>query len=85
MSKLKIGQSEYKIFGISFVFTYILLSLPAMLGITVVIDWLPEATMLQKFKGYVVDGLIAKGMMKVMVSGIVGVVLGFLLFLKRKK
>lgn len=46
-----------KIFLASFILIYLLLSLPAVFGIGYVIDWVPEATLGQKFNGYAIEGL----------------------------
>jgi hypothetical protein len=71
-------------FLITFITTYILISLPAMLGIGYIIDWIPEATLLQKFKAYVVGGLAEKFVMKIIVSLIVGVIVSLVVPTKRK-
>ncbi|WP_202078957.1 hypothetical protein [Caldalkalibacillus salinus] len=60
---------------ITFIIVYALLSLPAILGIGYVIDWVPEATLFQKFKGYVMDGLLNDFFMKAIIACIVGMVL----------
>ncbi|OGX80607.1 hypothetical protein A6395_00780 [Exiguobacterium sp. SH31] len=56
-----------------FILVYILMSLPAMLGIGYVIDWIPEATLLQKMKGDVIENLANNYLFKMVVSGIVSV------------
>ncbi|EDL66708.1 hypothetical protein [Bacillus sp. SG-1] len=53
---------------IVFFLVYLLLSLPAMFSFGYVIDWVPEATLLQKFKGYVVEGLVQYFLLKVVIS-----------------
>ena len=68
-----------KTFVISFIVIYILISLPAMLGIGYVIDWMPEATELQKFKGYVIEGLTNNYLIKIVISIIVGAIFSLLL------
>ena len=71
-----------KMFIIVFIVIYILISLPAIVGIGHVIDWVPEATGLQKFKGYVIGGLTDNYLIKIVVSIIVGVI--FSLFLQKQ-
>ena len=71
-----------KTFIIGFIVIYILISLPAILGIGYVIDWVPEATFLQKFKGYVIEGLTNNYLIKIVISIIVGVI--FSLFLQKR-
>ena len=68
-----------KTFLLSFIVIYILISLPMMLGIGYVIDWRPEATELQKFKGYVIEGLTNNYLIKIVISIIVGAIFGFFL------
>ena len=60
-----------------------MISLPVMLGFGYVIDWNPEATFLQKFNGYVIEGLTNNYLMKIGISLIVGVFLS--LFLAKHK
>lgn len=72
-----------KTFIFGFIVVYILISLPTMLGIGYVIDWVPEATLLQKFKGYVVEGLTSNYLIKMVISVIVGVI--FSLFISKRK
>lgn len=72
-----------KAFIFGFIVVYILISLPTMLGIGYVIDWVPEATLLQKFKGYVVEGLTSNYLIKIVISVIVGVI--FSLFISKRK
>lgn len=70
-----------KTFLLGFIVIYILISLPAMLGIGYVIDWMPEATELQKFKGYVIDGFTNNYLIKIVLSTIVSAI--FSLFLQK--
>lgn len=72
-----------KTFIFGFIVVYILISLPTMLGIGYVIDWVPEAILLQKFKGYVVEGLTSNYLIKIVISVIVGVI--FSLFISKRK
>ncbi|PID21096.1 hypothetical protein CSV61_11465 [Sporosarcina sp. P3] len=67
-----------KLFLITFVLAYILISLPAMLGIGSVIDWVPEATWYQKFKGYVVDGLLNKFFIKIIIASTLGIIVSLI-------
>ena len=71
-----------KTFILGFIVIYILISLPAILGIGYVIDWVPEATVLQKFKGYVIEGLTNNYLIKIVISIIVSVI--FTLFLQKR-
>ena len=71
-----------KTFFLGFIVIYILISLPTMLGVGYVIDWLPEATELQKFKGYVIEGLTNNYLIKIIISTIVGAI--FSLFLQKR-
>ena len=65
-----------------FIVIYILISLPAILGIGYVIDWVSEATFLQKIKGYVIEGFTTNYLIKIVISIIVSVI--FSLFLKNR-
>jgi len=68
-----------KTFILSFIVVYLLISLPVMLGFGYVIDWDPEATVLQKFNGYVMEGLTNNYLMKIIISLIVGAIVSLLL------
>jgi type III secretory pathway component EscS len=72
-----------KAFMIGFVLVYLLISLPAILGIGYVIDWVPEATLFQKFKGYVVNGLLNNFLIKILIASIVGVIVSFVIARRR--
>lgn len=72
-----------KMFIFGFIVVYLLISLPTMLGIGYVIDWIPETTLLQKFKGYVVEGLTSNYLIKMVISVIFGVI--FSLFISKRK
>lgn len=72
-----------KAFLIGFVLVYILISLPGIIGIGYVIDWVSEATLFQKFKGYVVDGLLDNFLIKIVIASIVGVVVSFVIARRR--
>lgn len=73
---------DIKTFLLSFSVVYLLFSLPAMLGGGYVIDWVPEATFLQKFKGYVIEGFTNNYLIKIVLSIIVSVI--FSLFLRKR-
>jgi hypothetical protein len=73
-----------KTFLITFVFVYVLTSLPATLGIGYVIDWVPEATLFQKFKGYVIDGLLNNFLIKTVIAFVVGIVLSLVISMWRQ-
>lgn len=49
-----------KTFIASFIVCYLLMSVPTMLGIGTVIDWVPEATFAQKLKAYLFEGAAIK-------------------------
>jgi len=72
-----------KTFILSFAVVYILISLPAMLGIGYVIDWVPGATFSQKIKGYVTEGLIDNYLIKIVISVVVSVIFSLLLSRRR--
>ena len=74
-----------KTFLLSFIVIYILISLPTMLGLGYVIDWVPEATELQKFKGYVIEGLTNNYLIKIVISIIVGAIFSFFLQIRNVK
>ena len=68
-----------KTFILSFIVVYLLISLPVMLGFGYVIDLDSEATVLQKFKGYVIEGLTNNYLMKAGISLIVSAIVSLLL------
>ena len=70
---------------IVFFLVYLLLSLPAMFSFGYVIDWVPEATLLQKFKGYVVEGLVQYFLLKVVISIIVAFSFHYIPSLRQRK
>ena len=72
-----------KTFILSFIVVYVLISLPVMLGFGYVIDWDSEATFLQKFIGYVKEGLTNNYLIKIVISLIVGAIVS--LFLLNRK
>jgi len=59
------------------------MSLPAFLGIGSVIDWVPEATFVQKFNGIVIEGLTRHALIKSILSAIIS--LSVSLFFSRYK
>lgn len=71
-----------KLFLLGFIVVYILISLPVMLEIGYTIDWVPEATFLQKFKGSMIEGFTNNYLIKVMISIIVGAI--FSLFYRKR-
>ena len=73
-----------KTFILSFIVLYVFISLPTMLGIVYVIDWVPEATFTQKFLGYVWEGLTNNYLMKIVIS-IIGGATFSLILTKRKQ
>ena len=68
-----------KTFILSFIAVYIIISIPMMLGFGYVIDWDSEATFLQKFIGYVIEGLTNNYLIKIVISLIVGGIISLLL------
>ena len=72
-----------KKFSIGFIITYLLISLPAIFGIGYVIDWIPEATILQKTKGYVIYGLSKNMLIKIGLSVILSAILN--IFISNRK
>ncbi|WP_156291870.1 hypothetical protein [Oceanobacillus salinisoli] len=75
------GLKNFLIISISI---YVLISLPAILGIGYVIDWIPEATLFQKLKGYVIGGLLYKFLIKVIIAFIAGIIVSLILSLRRQ-
>ena len=73
---------DIKTFLLSFSVVYLLFSLPAMLGGGYVIDWVTEATLLQKLKGYVIEGFTNNYLIKIVISIIVSAI--FSLFLRKR-
>lgn len=67
----------------SLIIIYFLLSLPAVFGIGYVIDWAPEVTFLQKFSGYVIEGITNNYLIKLVISIFAGII--FSLFLSNRK
>lgn len=73
---MKTRKGEYdlvKSFFLSFIFVYLLISLPYMFGFGYVIDWVPEASLNQKLKGYVIEGLKYGLVLKLFISAFLGV------------
>ncbi|WP_339148846.1 MULTISPECIES: hypothetical protein [unclassified Sutcliffiella] len=64
----------WKSFLILTIVVYLSLSLPSMLGIGYVIDWVPEATAFQMAKGYVGQGLKANFPLKLLIAVIVALI-----------
>ncbi|WP_404469510.1 hypothetical protein [Sutcliffiella horikoshii] len=63
---------SWKLFFIITFIVYIVLSLPGIFGVGYVIDWVPEATIFQKVKGYVREGLSTNFLLKLSITIIVG-------------
>ncbi len=63
---------SWKLFFIITFIVYIVLSLPGIFGVGYVIDWVPEATIFQKVKGYVREGLSTNFLLKLFIAIIVG-------------
>ena len=68
-----------KTFILSFIVVYLLISLPVMLGFGYVIDWDSEATFIQKFIGYVKEGLKNNYLIKTVILLIIGAIVSLLL------
>lgn len=58
----------------SFFIISIVLSLPVIFANGYVIDWVPEVTIFQKAKGYVVEALTANFLLKLIIAFIVGLI-----------
>lgn len=63
---------SWKSFFIITILVYILLSLPGIFSLGYVIDWIPDATVFQKARGYVVEGLGANFLLKILIAVIAG-------------
>lgn len=61
-----------KRFLIVFSLSYFIISLPNIFGFGSVIDWIPEASVIQKFKGYFLGGLKYGMIIKFIISSILG-------------
>ncbi len=72
-----------KTFMTALISVYVLISLPAIFSFGYVIDWVPEATLFQKFKAYVVDGLINNFILKVVIAVITAAIIS--LFVSRNR
>jgi len=70
-----------KRFILSFVITYLFLSLLLSFSIGYTIDWIPEATLTQKIKGYVIEGFTRFNIIKLLIAAGGGTLYG-LLYLK---
>jgi len=68
-----------KTFMFLFIVMYVVLSLPVMLGIGYVIDWIPEASLSHQLREYVIKGLTNGFQLKVSISVIVSLILMALL------
>ncbi|VWX38724.1 hypothetical protein [Exiguobacterium oxidotolerans] len=66
---------KIKMLILVFLIVYLALSLPALFGIGLVIDWVPEATVIQKFNGYVLVGLTDNYLFKCVMAGLISIVL----------
>ena len=73
-----------KAFLLTFVFVYVLISVPSILGMDYVIDWVSEASLLQKLKGYGMESLIKNFMIKTVIAIIVGLVVSSL-YVRRQR
>ncbi|MCT4780713.1 MULTISPECIES: hypothetical protein [Exiguobacterium] len=71
---------KFKTFLLGFISVYLLLSLPAFLGIGSVIDWVPEATFVQKFNGIVMEGLTRHALIKSILAAIISLSVSLLFF-----
>jgi len=63
--------------------TYLVLSVPSLLGIGRVIDWIPDATLMQIIHVTVVEALSEDYIMKFLISISVGILIG--IFLRKRK
>ncbi|WP_214765845.1 MULTISPECIES: hypothetical protein [unclassified Exiguobacterium] len=67
-----------------FLVVYLILSLPTLFGIGLVIDWVPEATVVQKFNGYVLVGLTDNYLFKCVMAGLISIVLQLVMFKRQR-
>lgn len=68
-----------KAFLVSFVIAFLLISLPSLFGIGYVIDWTPEASLFQKFTGYVAEVFFNNFPIKLILASLVGIVVSFVM------
>ncbi|MCG1023588.1 hypothetical protein [Sutcliffiella horikoshii] len=68
----------WKSFFFLTIIVYLLLSLPSILGVGYVIDWVPEATAFQKAKGYIGQGLKVNFLLKLLIAVIVALIASLL-------
>ncbi|MFS0673688.1 hypothetical protein [Ornithinibacillus sp. 179-J 7C1 HS] len=73
-----------KAFWVSFVIAFLLMSLPSLFGIGYVIDWTPEATLFQKFTGYVAEVFFNNFPIKLILASLVGIIVSFVIARKRR-
>ena len=71
---------KIKTFLLGFISVYLLLSVPALLGIGSVIDWVLEATFVQKFTGIVIEGLTRHTLIKSVLATIISLSVSLLFF-----
>ncbi|MFZ3577287.1 hypothetical protein [Virgibacillus sp. DJP39] len=62
-----------KWFLIVFAFSYVIISLPNLFGIGEVIDWVPEASLFQKVRVCVIEGLQNGWIFKSIISSMIGI------------
>ncbi|WP_245827570.1 hypothetical protein [Paenisporosarcina indica] len=68
-----------KSFLITFVFVYTLISLAIALGIGYSQDYVPDATLFQKFKVHIIDVPLDNFLIKVVIACIMGIVVGLVI------
>lgn len=72
-----------KRFILSVIITYLFLSLLLSFSIGYTIDWIPEATLAQKIKGYAFEGFTRFNFIKLLIAVGVGTLYSFL-YLKQR-
>lgn len=72
-----------KRFILSVIITYLFLSLLLYFSIGYTIDWIPEATLAQKIKGYAFEGFTRFNVIKLLIAAGVGI-LYILLYSKQR-
>ncbi|MGM0837215.1 MAG: hypothetical protein ACQEV7_13750 [Bacillota bacterium] len=63
-----------KVFILTFIIIYILLSLPVMLGFGWSVEWVQGATFFQKLKVHVAERLFGYWIPKVLIAGVAGII-----------
>ncbi|KGP71025.1 hypothetical protein [Pontibacillus yanchengensis] len=67
---------------LTFIFVYFMVSLPGILGVGYVIDWVPGTSNFQKFKGYLFEGLTQNILIKTVIAFIVGIIVSLIISMR---